>query len=78
MNDKLIQERIDDFVKKDKRINSEILQEISLYLYSSEFPDLDVYTLAKKFDTDTLFELVSYADGEPIYLPPKIEFRNNY
>jgi len=78
MNDRIIKERVDDFVKEDKRINKEILNELSLYLYATEFPDSDIYHVAKILNEESLMELVCYANGEPIYLPSKLEFRNNY
>jgi hypothetical protein len=78
MNSKLIKQRIEEFTKEDQRVNEEILNSISFYIYASEFPDSDIYFLAKKFNIDIIFDLISYADGEPIRLPNKDEFRNNY
>jgi hypothetical protein len=78
MNSNLIKERIEEFAKKDDRVNEDILNEITLYIYATSFPDNDIFFLAKKFKHDVLFDLISYADGEPIILPDKMEFRNNY
>ena len=78
MQSNLIKERIDDFVNKNQKLNSEILHELTLYVYAQNFVDSDVYFLAKKLDTESLFKLISYADGEPVILPSKTEFRNNY
>lgn len=74
----LLKERVDKFVEDNKKLNSELLHELTLYIYATELVDSDVYFLAKKLDTNSLFTLISYADGEPIVLPSKIEFRNNY
>jgi hypothetical protein len=78
MQSQLIKERIESFLNEEKRINRELMNEITLLLFCSEFPDSDLYFLAKRFDDNTLFELISYADGEPIRLPSKEDFRNNY
>lgn len=78
MQSNLIKERVDEFIDKNKQLNSEILQELTLYVYAQNFVDSDVYFLAKKLDTESLFKIISYADGEPILLPSKVEFRNNY
>ena len=78
MQNKLIKERIEEFLLKDKEINRQLFNELSLYLYCESMPDYDIYFLAKVFSDETLFKLVSYADGEPVILPDKLEFRNNY
>jgi len=78
MQNSLIQKRIDEFVDEEQVINREILNRLSLYLYASNLPDSDIYFLAKIFEDDVLIKLVTYADGEPIILPDKVEFRNNY
>ena len=78
MQNELIKERIDEFVNNNEKLNSELLNELTLYVYAQELVDSDVYFLAKKLDTESLFKLISYANGEPVILPSKTEFRNNY
>lgn len=72
---KLINEMIDDYFKVKNKSDGEIFKQLSLYIYSLESPDSDLYMLAKIVPEPYLSNLVSYFAGSTINIPSNEEYR---
>lgn len=75
-NDLLADKLQSYFSQYEKETPKEILNQISLFIYSMEGGDSDLYTLAKLLPDESLQKVISYYDGAQIKVPTKEEFRN--
>lgn len=79
MQNNLIKNRIEEFFKKQKKDNEDILYQLTLYIYSiDEIEESDLYHIAKIIPHKYLNKLINYCDGTPTKLPSKEEFRQKY
>ena len=78
MQSSYMNQRIDDFLETEKRCNKELLSELSLFIYSQQAKENDLYLLARMLSTEDLIKIISYFDGDKIQLPTKEQFFRTY
>lgn len=64
-----LKQTLDDYFNKDEILTHQIFEELSLYIYSLESKDTDLYMLAKLLDKDSLQKLIAYYDGDILKIP---------
>ena len=78
MQTTFINEKIKDFLEKEKGSNQKLLFQLTLYIYSLEAKEHDLYLLARILSPEDLMKIVSYYDGDFIRLPKKENFFKLY
>lgn len=67
---------IEHYFQKDEILDKQIFNELTLYVYSLESKDSDLYMLAKMLDEESLQKIIAYYDGDSLKLPTREEYKN--
>lgn len=68
---------IQEFFKSDAQSTKELLNQITLFVYSIEKSTSDLYHLAKLLPDKYLVKVIDYFDGGVIQIPSKEEYKKN-
>jgi hypothetical protein len=73
----LIKQTLEDYFKKDEILTEQIFNQLTLYIFSLNSDQHDLYLLAKLLDNDSLQKIISYYDGDILRLPTREEYKTN-
>lgn len=68
---------IQDFFKADAQSTKDLLNQVTLFVYSIEKSPSDLYHLAKLLPDKYLAKVIDYFDGGVIKVPSKEEYKKN-
>jgi len=74
---RLIKQALDDYFQKDDVLTEQIFNQLTLYIYSLNSDQHDLYLLAKLLDTENLQKLIGYYDGDILKLPTREEYKTS-
>jgi hypothetical protein len=68
---------IQEFFKADEQSTKDLLNQVTLFVYSIEKSSSDLYHLAKLLPDKYLTKVINYFDGGVIRVPSKEEYKKN-
>lgn len=71
----LINKKVREYFEVDKYSTKQIFDSLTLYVYSLQTDQNDLYLLAKLLPEDSISQLVSYYDGDYLRIPSKEDYR---
>lgn len=74
---KFLQKALDDYFATDDILNEQLFNELSLYIYSLDSRNNDLYMLAQLLDTNSLQKLIVYYDGDTLRLPSREAYKTS-
>jgi hypothetical protein len=74
---KFLHATLENYFKKENILNEQIFNELSLYIYSLDHKQHDLYLLAKILDNESLQKLLIYYDGDILRLPSREAYKTS-
>lgn len=71
----LIKKKLENYFKKDNVNTKEAFNQLSLFIFSLEDKNSDLYMLAKLLPEDLLYKLINYFDGSVLKIPTKSKYQ---
>lgn len=72
-----LKKALDDYFATDDILNEQLFNELSLYIYSLDSRNNDLYMLAQLLDADSLQKLIAYYDGDTLRLPSREAYKTS-
>lgn len=74
---RFLKKALDEYFSTDDILNEQLFNELSLYIYSLESRNNDLYMLAQLLDGDSLQKLIAYYDGDMLRLPSREAYKTS-
>jgi hypothetical protein len=77
MQNKIIEEKLDEYLKTESELEAKIFYQLSLLVYKLNCPENDLHIMAKILPPEHLKNLINYYDGDTMKLPSKEQFHES-
>jgi hypothetical protein len=74
---RFLRQTLEKYFQEEELLNEQIFAELSLYIYSLDSKENDLYMLAQLLEPDQLQKLISYYDGDILKLPSREAYKNS-